>query len=140
GPASECRHPRRRRPAPSQGLLCGARLDNPSRARSGRCLFSGRRADPCTVGPREAGHRQRRVGRPRLGRGHPRSQRRLAGGGRRGPGRGREGRRHDLPAGWGDLLGRLLGSVPRPRRPPVGGRSQPPLDAARERLRVARRL
>ena len=36
--------------------------------------------------------------------------------------------------GGGDLLGRLLGRVRRPRRPSLGGRPQPALDARRGRL------
>ena len=39
-----------------------------------------------------------------------------------------------------DVLGRLLGRLPRPRRPPLGGRSQPVLDAARRRVGDTSRL
>ena len=37
--------------------------------------------------------------------------------------------REDRARGRGDLLGRLLGRLRRPGRPPVGGRAQPALDA-----------
>jgi catechol 2,3-dioxygenase-like lactoylglutathione lyase family enzyme len=50
---------------------------------------------------------------------------------------GPSGRRDGRAARRGDLLGRLLRSLPRPRRSPVGGRAQPPLDAARRRQRHA---
>ena len=41
-------------------------------------------------------------------------------------------RRHGRPSRRGDVLGRLLGRLPRPRRPPVGGRAQPVLDPAED--------
>src|SRR5207247_6956517 len=44
--------------------------------------------------------------------------------------RGRGGRRQDRPAGRRDVLGRLLRGLHRPRRPSVGSRPQPALDAA----------
>ena len=44
-------------------------------------------------------------------------------------------RRPDRPRAGGDLLGRLQRRLPRPRRPPVGGRPQPALDAHRGRRR-----
>ena len=46
-------------------------------------------------------------------------------------------RRHDPAARRRDVLGRLLGRLRRPRRPPVGGRPQPALDDRRRRLRHA---
>jgi catechol 2,3-dioxygenase-like lactoylglutathione lyase family enzyme len=49
-------------------------------------------------------------------------------------------RRDDRPAGSGDVLGRLRGRLRRPRRPPVGGRAQPALDASGRRLDQPLRL
>ena len=43
----------------------------------------------------------------------------------------------DRPRARGDVLGRLLGRLPRPRRPPVGGRAQPALDDRPRRRRPA---
>jgi uncharacterized protein len=45
---------------------------------------------------------------------------------------------HHRPPWRGDVLGRLLGGVHRPRRPPLGGRPQPRLDRARGRPNNAR--
>src|ERR1700684_4241444 len=68
-----------------------------------------------------------------LQRGLPRGRgRRLDGGGR--------GRREDCTPRGRDVLGRLLGSVRRPRRPSVGGCPQPALDPSRGRVGCARAL
>src|SRR5215213_1713100 len=45
--------------------------------------------------------------------------------------------RGDRPARRGDVVGRVLGRVRRSRRPPVGDRAQPRLDAARRRHDLA---
>ena len=45
--------------------------------------------------------------------------------------------RHDRPRRSGDVLGRLLGRLRRPRRPSVGGRAQPALDDRRGRRDAA---
>ena len=60
-------------------------------------------------------------------------------GGRRGDRAGGGGRRADPAPRRGDLLGRLLGRLRRPRRPSVGGRPQPPLDDPPGRQRHASR-
>ena len=44
-----------------------------------------------------------------------------------------DGGRHDRPLRRGHILGRLLGRLHRPRRPPLGGRAQPQLDRPRGR-------
>ena len=54
--------------------------------------------------------------------------------GRRGDRRRPRGGREDRARGRGDVLGRLLGRLRRPRRPPVGGRAQPALDGRGRRL------
>jgi cystathionine beta-synthase len=138
GAAPQPRHARRLRPRPLPRLLRGARLEVGRRARGRRRLFPGGLHDRRALGARPTRGGQRRRGSRRVGRHHARLQLPLAGGsGCRD--RGGTGRRSGDPAGGcDDVLGRLLGRLPRPRRPPVGGRAQPALDDRARRLGLAR--
>ena len=126
--------------SPVRGRSTRRSAGRPAPSRRRRRLLPDRRPDRRPLGPRTARRGQRRRGRRRLGRGHAGVQRRQPGRSRRGHGRGGSGRRDDRPTGGGDLLGRLLGRLPRSGRAPVGGRPQPVLVAGRRRRRSAASL
>ena len=129
-------HPRGRRPRPGAALLRSARLGDGRGART-TTSSSSRRA---TWSSRSG-----------TGRGSPRTARVEDRGGWGGVTlalnfgspeevdaaieEARARRRQDRPRAGGDLLGRLQRRLPRPRRPPLGGRPQPALDADRGRRR-----
>ncbi|CAA9488184.1 MAG: Lactoylglutathione lyase, partial [uncultured Solirubrobacteraceae bacterium] len=132
--ARQPRHAGRRRRPACAGLLRGARLARRADRGLRRRLLPGGRHGARPVGSRRAGGRLGRRRHRRVRRRRPCPQRRVFGRGRRGDRGGARRGRHGHPPRRRHLLGRLLGRVHRPRRPPVGGGPQPVLDPRAGRL------